>query len=173
MRTSLILSIAAIAALALAGCTSHPAPTAVAAALSSAVPRPLDSYHEYEARSQLAEGLWLGGIAQMDVGYYFGLAGDGVRMPTSNAQAESAAGASQPKFDAPGKYVDSVTVGPAPGVVTIVWTRGLLAGKQLVLVPVRPTAAHPSLNWKIGASTTVPANVLAHATIVGVDRGDE
>jgi len=169
MRNTFV-SILALAALALAGCTSHPASTPVEKALAVVSPtthNPIAAYSDYETRSQLAEGLYLAGIAQLDVGDYF--YGHDGKLPTSGAQARSVETPNYPKFDAPGKYVGSVSVGPAPGVVTVEWARGALAGKSIVLLPVRGE----QLCWRVGPSTTVPAGTLASANIVGECRSDE
>jgi hypothetical protein len=54
--------------------------------------------------------------------------------------------------------VQSVAVGPVPGVITVTWADtavSLLAGKSLVLEPVE-SKRDPYLCWRVGASTTVP-----------------
>jgi len=167
MRTVILFSTSIIAALALAGCTSHTAPSPVTntlSALSPATHNPVAAYSDYETSSQLAEGLFLAGIAEGDIRDYH----DEKRgkLPTNAAQAKSVEPHNYPKFDAPGKYVGSVAVGPTPGVVTVEWARGALAGESLVLVPERPGGSNPYLCFRVDASTTVPVETLALVKIV-------
>lgn len=168
MKTFITVAIAS--ALALTGCTSHPAPTPVAKAVSALTPSihdPVEGYNQYRVTSQLAEGLFLAGVAVMDVHYYYDIHG---KLPVSSAQAKSAAPRNNPAFSGPGRYVGSVVVGPEPGVITIAWSSGALEGKTLVLLPVRSDR----LCWKVdAASTTVPADALAHANIVNECDDDE
>ena len=159
-------TIAIAAALALAGCASHnePTPAGVAmSAISSTTHNPIAAYSDYETRDQLAEGIDRAGIAAMAIGNYYGIYG---KFPESTAQAESVEPWYAPKFDGPegqrNEHVGSVTVGTAPGRITVVWSRGALAGEALVLVP--DPAGRPCFRLDI-ASTTVPVAALAHANI--------
>ncbi|MBN8736372.1 MAG: pilin [Xanthomonadales bacterium] len=173
MRKTLVLSVLVLAVLAaLGGCSgggnnAASAPAVAAAVLPHATHDPVAEYNQYRTTSQLAEGLMLAGSATMAINTYYGIHG---KLPTSDAQAESVEPRSAPKFSGPGKYVGSVAVGPEPGVITVGWASGVLEGKILVLLPKRAGR----LCWKVDtASTTVPADALAHANIVGKCYDDE
>ena len=164
MKKQTFITVAIASALALVGCTLHPASTAVAATLSPATHNPVAEYSD--PSEQLADGLYHAGLAAMAIENYYVVYG---KLPASTDQAESAEPWYAPKFDSPEAQrnvdADSVEVGPAPGVVTVTWARGELAGKSLALVPERPSALNP-ICFRVNASTTVPAATLAPANIV-------
>ena len=166
MRTTLILPLAALVALALTGCTSHTPSNPVEQALGVAprVPKdPVAGYHQYQVTSQLAEGLYDAGVAVGDIHGYFDIRG---KLPTSAEMAESVESRDVDRLREAllaGKYVERAAIGPAPGVVTVTWGGGALAGKTLVLLP----ELGNRLCFRVdSASTTVPAATLAHANIV-------
>jgi len=163
LTTSIVAALAATALL--AGCSSRssPAPGVTPAAVAH---DPVVAYSQYQTTSQLAEGLARAGVAALDVGYYRAAHG---KLPTDNTQAESA-GSEGPAFSGSGKYVQSVTVGPAPGRITVLWSHGKLAGESLVLSPAQQG---PSYCYRVDPATTVPAAVLAHATIVNKCQSEE
>ena len=79
--TSTIL--AAIAAAALAGCSSQSSP-APGLTPSTVAHDPVVAYKRYQMKSQLAEGLFLAGSAAMDIHHYYDAHG---KLPANNAAA--------------------------------------------------------------------------------------
>jgi len=155
LTTSILAAIAAMAML--AGCSFQSSPTP-GVAPGPVAHDPVVAYQQYKTSSQLAEGLYLAGSAKRAIDTYMSIRG---KLPTSLGQAESVELRNSPKLATSGKYVGSVSVGPIPGEVTVMWTRGELSGKSLVLLPV----LSDRLCFRVGTSTTVPDAVLAHANI--------
>lgn len=169
MKKQTFITVAIASALALAGCTSHAPSNPVEQALGVA-PRatqdPVAGYHQYQVTSQLAEGLMLAGRASMDIDDFYGIRG---KLPMSIAQMESVLH-DTPAYGSPGKYVGSVVIGPTPGKITVLWSNGALAGKTLDLLP----KLGNRLCFRVDtASTTVPADALAHANVVDACHDNE
>lgn len=164
MTKQTFTTVAIAAAITLAGCTSHPAPTPVAKAVSALTPSihdPVAEYNQYRATSQLASGLLSAGMVAEEVKNYYEIHD---KLPAGARTARAGDARKAAKFEGPGGPAGSVSIGPAPGVITVTWASGVLAGKTLVLEPVR-MKRDPYLCWKVGAATTVRADVIAHATV--------
>lgn len=168
MRTSLILSVLGLACFAaLGGCSggggnSDARTPAAAAVLPHASHDPVTEYNQYRTTSQLAAGLLSAGMVAEEVKNYYEIHD---KLPASDVQAGAVDTRRAAEFDGPGGGpAGSVSIGPAPGVITVTWASGVLAGKTLVLEPVR-MKRDPYLCWKVGAATTVRADVIAHATV--------
>jgi type IV pilus assembly protein PilA len=100
----------------------------------------IPAYQDYTIRAQVSEGLNLSGGAKAAVTEYFQ---DRGVMPSDNAQAGlEAAGNIQ------GKYVATVTVGNADGVITVAYgndAHAIITGQTITLTA--NTAAAGSVQW--------------------------
>lgn len=175
MKRTYVFAFVAFVVLALGGCNRSPAhvpqqtlesdPTALEAAMKACspgsqngtAPSSSDCQHvEYAAfvvRSQYAAGIGAEGTASTQLMTKYAMGG---KLPSSNAEA----GLPAPTDLDTGKYVGSVTVGPKPGLITVKWSGGALAGKVLVLTPRLPGGSHTQLCWNVdAAATTVPEMV--------------
>lgn len=105
-------------------------------------------------RRQYAAGIDLADTASMAIKALYTSSG---KLPATNAGAGLSAPDALAAKNGAGKYVDSVTIGPTPGMITVIWAHGVLAGKKLVAVPMARSSAMPSLCWQVeDVGTTVP-----------------
>lgn len=81
-------------------------------------------------------------------------------LPTSNAAAGLAAPDALPAIDGIGRYVGSISIGPAPGAITVTWVRGALAGDKLAIVAAIPPDSSPMLCWKVDETTTTVREIV-------------
>lgn len=79
------------------------------------------------------------------------------KLPTTNVAAGLAAPDVLAGTNSSDNYVGSVAIGPVPGVITVTWAHGVLAGDKLVAAPAPLSHATANLCWQVDAAdTTVP-----------------
>lgn len=171
-----MFAVVGMTTLALAGCNRNPAqvsqqtlesnPAALEAAMKACSPAaqngdaPSSSdcqhvgYAAYVVRSQYAAGVVGYDTAAMAITEYYEKTG---KLPADNQDAGLSAPTAMVGNQGMARDVGSVTVGSAPGVITVKWSGGALAGRALVLTPRLPDNSRPRLCWKVDPkATTVP-----------------
>jgi type IV pilus assembly protein PilA len=117
----------------------------------------IPAYQDYTIRAQVSEGLNLGGGAKTAVAEYYQ---DRGVWPTGNTGANSAGLA--PAANITGKYVTSVTVGAADGVITVLYGKQAhqnIQSNTLLLTAFDNTG---SISWAC-TSTSLPDKYLPAA----------
>ena len=111
----------------------------------------LPAYQDYTKRSHVSEGLTLAGAAKASVTEFYSSMG---HFPLTQTSAGLA-----PATDIKGNAVNSVTVTPSVGIITIEYNDKVESGKTLILSPTIGTGA---VEWKCKVGTIDPKFVPAN-----------
>lgn len=102
-------------------------------------------------RRQYAAGIAAADAASMTIQTRYARVGT---LPTTNAAAGLTATNGPDGAKESDDFTGSVVIGPLPGVITVTWAHGVLAGKKLVVAPVSSGSTNENLCWQVDAADT-------------------